>query len=126
MSAMVEPEDYSTMTELAKRRRDGSLLRIKAQMILEEFGLPDSVQALRSDKVPQNHKEEVKKVLMRIAGLDNPSAGGGGPGSGFSIQINVGGQAPAVATPPPLRNVTPAVMPRFQQINMDLAGGLDD
>lgn len=125
MNALAIEQDYDTDQELRRMRRDGSLIRVKAAMILEEFGLPDSAAALRSSSVAQEVKERVKLNLMKLAGFDQPQLGTGG--GGFNIVINLAGPAAPMASVP--LDVTPRVVERVsraRRVNADLAAGLED
>ena len=66
--------------------------RLKAGAVLEQF-LPEANARLHDSNETLNSKTELAKLIASISGINKPEAVAGG-GSGFSVTINLGGQAP--------------------------------
>lgn len=96
--SLIEPDiDYDLDEELARGRADGSLIRAKARMALEHFGLPAMIGELRKINAPFSVILEANKYLMRLADMEpKPNVAGGPGGSALHVTINVpaGGSAP--------------------------------
>ena len=71
--------------------------KLKAGIIIEEFMVQAHTE-LGSKTTPLNQRVELAKILGRIAGMGEPkTVGGGGPGGGFQLNINIApGAAPVV------------------------------
>ena len=83
-------DHYDIDTELERRRMDGSLIRMKARMLLEAEGLPAVFRMLKDGEVPGSLKLEANKFLMKLGDLEPKAAQQVATGPGFSININLG------------------------------------
>lgn len=69
--------------------KEGASFRLKAQLQAEEL-LATSWQMIHDPDVPSTVRAALIKDTVRWASWDNPQQVGGGPGGGFSININLG------------------------------------
>ena len=83
-------DNYDIDAELERRRADGSLIKMKARMLLETEGLPAVFGMLKSEKVPEALKLEANKFLMKLGDLEPKQSQQVATGPGFSITINLG------------------------------------
>lgn len=98
--------DYDAREEMARRKRDGSLMRDKARMILEELFFPQAIYALEDPEVSHQTKLDYVKQLVPIADVV-PRQNTAPSGAGFTVNIVL--PEPSTLTPsqPSLLNVSP-------------------
>jgi len=93
--------DYELSQELERRRRDGSLIRLKARMIVETEGLPRLYAMLGDTSIKPADRLEAMKILARLGALDSAREGGGESGPQMVVHFNI----PTPENPKPLTDV---------------------
>lgn len=82
--------DYDLDTILETYRQDGSLMRAKARIILEEAFLPKAYARLNDNDVTTSAAVDLAKILVDIGDVKpKPSNTPTQAGAGFSITINI-------------------------------------
>lgn len=86
-----EREAWNAASNVAERTK------LKAGIVIEEF-MVNAHTELNDKKTPLNQRVELAKLLAKVAGMGEPKVigGGGGPGSGFQLNINISPTAPPV------------------------------
>ncbi|MEM0462419.1 MAG: hypothetical protein QW318_09505 [Candidatus Caldarchaeum sp.] len=80
---------YDLNEELTRKRKDGTLIREKARMIVETLGLPYLAQVLCDNTVPAQSRLAAMKLLSVIGDLEPKAIAGGSGGPQMVIQFNI-------------------------------------
>lgn len=91
--------DYELEAELERRRKDGSLIKLKALVLLDE-SMAHLGRFTVNPELSLAQRIDLNTYLRKEAGIDKPEQG---PAQvPFSININLPGQAPMVFTATPI------------------------
>lgn len=117
---------------LAQHRADGSLVRQKARMLVEQEVLTSYFEILSDPTAPASVKLEAGKQLIALSDL-SPKQAQGPVGPGMSIQFILPGQAEpltisgrATLVEPTEDPLSPASLATARALNADLAGDPGD
>lgn len=117
--------DYDLDEQLARGRADGSLIRTKAKMLLEHFGLPKLSDILNDPKSPASTILDASRFLMRLADME-PKANTSAPtGTQLNITFNIptASQGPGQGNP---LNITPGAAGPTTKMTLSLGASSPD
>jgi hypothetical protein len=98
--------DYDFDEVMETYRKDGSLLRAKSRIILEERFLPEAYRRLGDEAAPTSAVVEIAKVLVDIGDVKPKQNTPPTQGPGFSITINLpGSDNPPITISSPAHHV---------------------
>lgn len=93
--------DYNLEEELERRRKDGSLIKLKARMIMESEGLPSLHGMLSDREVKPADRLQAMKLLASLGDLEPRGIAVNTGGPAMVIQFNI----PTPGKPAPITDV---------------------